>query len=62
MSDGWKVLLGALGGAIVALLLVSALGRGGMMGGGHFALLFWVLVIALVVALVVWILGQAQRR
>jgi hypothetical protein len=27
-----------------------------------YALLFWVLLLALIIALVVWIIGQAQRR
>ena len=52
MSDGLKILLGALGGAIVILLFVSVLGGGGMMGtmgqmmsgsmmgGGLFGMLF----------------------
>ena len=66
MSDGLKILLGALGGAIVVLLFVSVLGRGSMMGGGLFgmlfALLFWVLVIALIAALVVWIVNQTRQR
>jgi hypothetical protein len=66
MSDGLKILLGALGGAILVLLFVSALGGGGMMGGGLFGMLFglvfWVLVIALIIALVVWIVNQTQRR
>jgi len=78
MSDGLKVLLGALGGAILVLLLTSVFGgagmmggmgqmmSGGMMGGGLFGMLFglllWVLVIALIVALVVWIFNQVQRR
>jgi uncharacterized membrane protein len=77
MSDGLKVLLGVLGGAIVVLLLLGLFsGRGmggmgsmmsdGMMGGGMlgvlFMLLFWVLVLALIVALVVWIIGQLRRR
>jgi uncharacterized membrane protein len=78
MSDGLKVLLGALGGAVLVLLLVPVFGgggmtggmgsmmSGGMMGGGLFgmlfALLFWVLIIALIVALVVWIFNQTQRR
>lgn len=69
MSDSLKILLGALGGAIFILLLISVFGGGGMMGGMGsmmsggmmggslfgmlFALLFWVLVIALIVALVV---------
>ena len=30
MSDGLKVLLGALGGVIVALVLILVLGGGGM--------------------------------
>jgi hypothetical protein len=77
MSDGLKVLLAALGGAVLVLLLISVLGGGtmrgmgsmmsaGMMGGGLFgmlfALLFWVLVITLIVALVVWIVKQTQHR
>jgi hypothetical protein len=73
MSDGLKILIGALIGAIVVLLLGSVLGGGGMMGGMGsmmggglfgmlFALVFWVLVIALIVALVVWIFNQTQRR
>ena len=39
---------------------------GSMMGGGLFGMLsafvFWVLVIALIVVLVVWIFNQTQRR
>ena len=39
---------------------------GSMMGGGLlgmlFALLFWVPVIALIAALVVWIVNQTQQR
>ena len=78
MSEGLKILLGALGGAIVVLLFVSVLGGGGMMGGMGsmmsggmmggglfgmlFGLLFWVLIIVLIVALVVWIFNQTQRR
>jgi uncharacterized membrane protein len=77
MNDGLKIVLGALGGAVLVLLFVSALGGGGMMGGMGsmmsggmmgglfgmlFALLFWVLAIALIVALVVWIFNQTQRR
>jgi uncharacterized membrane protein len=73
MSDGLKVLLGVLGGAVLVLLLISVFGGGSMMGGmgsmmsgsmmggglfgGLFMLLFWVLVIALIVALVVWIVN-----
>src|SRR5829696_8779523 len=53
MSERLKVLLGALGGAILALLLVGSLSGGGMghskMGGGLFSplfvLLFWALVV-----------------
>ncbi len=33
MSDGLKVLLGALGGVIVARVLILVLGGGGMIGG-----------------------------
>jgi uncharacterized membrane protein len=78
MSDGLKILIGFLVGAIVVLLFVSTLGGRGMMGGmGHmmggsmmgggifgmlFAGLFWVLLLALLVAVVVWIFNQAQRR
>jgi hypothetical protein len=70
MSDGLKVLLGALGGAVLVLLFISVLGRGGMMGGMGsmmsggmlFALLFWALVTALIVALVIWVVGQTQRH
>jgi uncharacterized membrane protein len=78
VSDGLKVLLGALGGAVLVLLLISVLGRGGMMGGMGsmmsggmmggglfgmlFALLFWALVIALIVALVIWVVGQTRRH
>lgn len=76
MSDPIKILLGALGGAILALLLVgvfsgdgmSGMGQmmgGAMMGGGMFGmlfmLLFWVLVIALLVALIVFIVRQSRR-
>ena len=67
MSDGVKVLLGALGGVIVALLLAGGFSGGGMgygmMGGSLlgmlFTLLFWALIVAL---LVVWIVNQTQRR
>jgi hypothetical protein len=66
VSDGLKILLGALGGAILVLLFVSTLGGGGMLGGGLlgmlFGLVFWVLVTALIIALVVWIVNQTQRR
>ena len=82
MSDGLKILLGALGGAIPALLLaggfsgsgigydmMGGMGQmmgGSMMGGGLFGLLFaglfWLLLLALLVAVVVWIFNQAQRR
>jgi uncharacterized membrane protein len=78
MSDGLKILLGALGGAIVVLLFVSVLGgdgmmggigsmmSGGMMGGGLFGilfvLLFWAVLVALLIALVLWIVNQTQQR
>ena len=77
MSDNLKVFLGALGGAVLVLLLVAVFSDGGMggmgsmmgsgmLGGGMFGalfmLLFWVLVIALIVALIVWAVGQSRRR
>jgi hypothetical protein len=87
MSDGLKILLGALGGAILALLLVGGFSGSGtgygmmggmgqmmggsmmggsMMGGGLFGMLFaglfWLLLLALLVAVVVWIFNQLQRR
>src|SRR5215213_11822954 len=82
MSDGLKVILGALGGALVVLLLIGGFSGGGMgygimggmgqmmggsmMGGGLlgmlFAGLFWILVLALLVGVVVWIFNQSQRR
>ena len=69
MSERLKILLGALGGAILTLLLVGSLSGGGMghskMGGLFsplFVLLFWALVVTLVAVLVVWIVTQVQRR
>ncbi len=79
MSDGIKVLLGALAGALLTLLLVGVFsggGRGqmmggGMMGGGMMAggligmslmMLFWVLGLALLAALVVWVVSQARSH
>ena len=78
MSDGLKILLGALAGAITVLLFVSRLGgggmmssmgsiiSGGMMGGGLFGmlfvLLFWAVLVALLIALVLWIVNQTQQR
>jgi uncharacterized membrane protein len=78
MSDGLKILLGALVGTIVVLLFVSTLGGGGMMGstgqvmsgsmmggglfGVLFALLFWAVLVALLIALVLWIVNQTQQR
>jgi uncharacterized membrane protein len=75
MSDGVKVLLGVLAGAVIVLSFVSTLGGSGMMGqmmsgsmmggglfGMFFTLVFWALVIGLIVALVVWIINQTQRR
>lgn len=77
MGDNAKVFLGAIVGALVVLLLIAVLtgggmmGMGSMMGGGMmgggmfgmlFMLLFWVLVIALIAALIFWLLNQGQRR
>ena len=78
MSDGLKVLLGVLAGAIVVLLFVTRLGGGGMMGsmgsmmsgsmmggglfGMLFALMFWAVLVTLLIALVLWIFNQSQRR
>jgi hypothetical protein len=78
MSDGLKILLGALGGAIIVLLFVSTFGGGGkmdgmgsmmsgsMMGDGLFGilfvLLFWAVLVALLIALVLWIVNQTQQR
>jgi hypothetical protein len=77
MNDGLKVLLGAVGGAVLTLLLVKGLfgsamgygmmgGMGQMMGGGLFgalvSLFFWVLFAALAFALVAWIIGRTHRR
>ena len=76
MSDNFKILLGVLGGALLALLLVVVFlgagmgGMGSMMGVGPiggavgmlFAPLLWLLAVALVVGLVVWVIGQGQRR
>ena len=65
MSDGLKILLGALAGAIIVVLFVSTLGGSGMMGGGLlgmlFALLFWAVLVALLVVLVLWIVNQTQQ-
>lgn len=45
---------------------MGAMMGGGMMGGGMigmlFMLLFWGLVIALLVTLIVWVINQGQRR
>ncbi|QIN84740.1 hypothetical protein GBA63_20380 [Rubrobacter tropicus] len=70
MSDYLKVLLGAAGGALLALLLVglfqNATGYGmmggGMMGGGLFALLLWAALAALLVAAVVYVFTTLHRR
>jgi uncharacterized membrane protein len=78
MSDGLKILLGALGGAIIVLLFVSTFGGGGkmdgmgsmmsgsMMGDGLFGilfvLLFWAVLVVLLIALVLWIVNQTQQR
>ena len=65
MRDVPKVLLGALGGAAFALLLVGGF-SGGRMGGGFFGvrlgLLIWVLLVALLFGIIVWIFNTAQRR
>jgi hypothetical protein len=69
MSDGLKILLGALVGAIVVLLFGSILGGGSMMGsmgsmmggglfGMLFALLFWVALVALSSR---WLSGSSPR-
>jgi len=72
-----KVLLGALGGSVLALLLVGGFSGSemgyGMMGGGMmgsglfwvlFALLFWVLLVASLVSMriIVQVFDAAQRR
>lgn len=101
MRDNLKVLVGALGGALLVLLLfavfagggtggmgpgggmgppagagpgmgsqmmqgVNSMMGGGMMGGGAagglFTLLFWGLVIALIAALVAWVVKGSQRQ
>jgi hypothetical protein len=74
-DDVLKVLLGALGGAALALLLVGAFPgesmmgvMGRMMGSGLFwvlfALLFWVLLVASLagIRIIVWVFDAAQRR
>ncbi len=70
MSDGIKVLLGAVVGALLTLLLVGVFSGGGMMSGGMMGggmigmslmLFFWILVLALIVAAVVWVVNQARR-
>ena len=69
MGDGIKVLVGALVGALAVLLLVGTFsggGMGSMMGGGVFGmflgLVFWVAGLALIAALVVWMVREMQRR
>jgi uncharacterized membrane protein len=70
MSDGLKVILGALGGVVLILLLIGGFSDSGMgydmMGGGLFgmlvALLFWLLLLDLLIAVMVWILDQTQHR
>jgi len=72
MGDGSKVALGAVLGALVVLLLfggfTGGMGHmmgGSMMGGGVLGMLlsgvFWLLVLVLVVAAVVWFLGGTRR-
>lgn len=69
MGNNLKVVLGVRAGAVVLLLLLAAL-TGGMMGGGMMgagifgtllALVFWFLLIALLVGLVVWVVQRTQR-
>jgi len=77
ISDSLKILLVALGGAVLALLLVAVFSSGGVGGMGSmtsggamgtgmfgvlFVLLFWVLVTALIVALPAWIVGRTRQR
>jgi putative membrane protein len=74
MSNGIKVLLGVLGGAVLVLVLLpvfagsglfggsSMMGPGGMMGGWGFFGIIWMLVPLLflggLVALIVWAVTQ----
>jgi hypothetical protein len=59
MGDNLKVLLAALGGVLFAAF------SGGMMGGGAvgtlLSLIFWLLLIALLTVLNVWVVQQIQR-
>ncbi|MGB3632775.1 MAG: hypothetical protein WA982_01915 [Rubrobacteraceae bacterium] len=70
MNDSAKVLLAVVGGLVLLLLLGIFTGGGGMMGAGMmggfgvgwlFMLLFWGLLIAMVVGLVVFVVNQIQR-
>jgi uncharacterized membrane protein len=72
MSDGSKVALGAVVGALVVLLLFGGFSDGmghmmggSMMGGGILGMLvsvvFWLLLLVLLVAAVVWFLGGTRR-
>lgn len=64
-NDYLKVLLGAAGGALLALLLVGLFRNAtgyGMMGGGLFVLLLWAALAALLVAAVVYIFTTLRRR
>jgi uncharacterized membrane protein len=74
MNDYMKILLGAAGGALLALLLVGVfrdatgygMMGGGMMGGGLFGglfvLLLWAALAALLVAAVVYVFTTLRRR
>ena len=72
MNNAPKVILTALSGGLVVLLLFAAYGwrdggwhgldDGGTMGGGMpLAVLFWGLVFAVLVALVVLVLDRSRR-
>lgn len=68
MNDSAKLVIGIFVGAITLFLLLlmgGTLGMGPMTGGFGFApffmLLFWGVVIALVVGLVVWAVNQSRR-
>lgn len=73
MNDYLKVLLGAAGGALLALLLVGVFRNAtgyGMMGpmmggglfGGLFVLLLWAALAALLAAAVVYVFTTLHRR
>ncbi len=78
MGDNLKLLVGVMICEVVEMIMFGSFSGGGlmggmgqmmggtMMGGGVLgmlsALVFWVLVLALIVALVVWIFRQIQQR